>query len=469
MPKPIQLIVKTIEGLFSHKTYLTSIATAGTATLTVKDIGGFAINQILLIGELGAENSELIKTHTATAPTGSTITLVANLIYTHPIDTPITVLIYDQFEISHSTTIAGVKTTLTTTIGSGIVPIPADETSLRYDDSQFTSGYYWIRYKNSFGAGTFSDYYGPIPYIGYDDNTVGKVIKKALKRCHLTNYTTFIDFDFCIDELNECLRYISGKLKRWSKLQEFDYVLGQTARGTNKFLLPTNIAENENDKSIYNVRIGKSLTLKFKRFDQWTDEIMQGTVHTQVRTQAVAGQTTLEIDNSYDFMDAGSVNLYISGTIYTLTYTGITRNATAGVLTGIPATGTGSITVTIPVDTEVWYGESETQPQYFTVYGGYLYTELPSATYQNLNVYIDYNTAPDVVSTEGDVLQTFQFDCCLSYLVWAIQMQQKGKGKRDLADGDYIQFLQKLNDGIRNEMAIHRKQKRPRINGIFYR
>jgi len=79
--------------------------------LTVKDIGGFAINQILLIGELGAENSELIKTHAATAPTGSTVTLAANLVYAHPIDTPITVLIYDQFEISHSVTETGTKTT----------------------------------------------------------------------------------------------------------------------------------------------------------------------------------------------------------------------------------------------------------------------------------------------------------------------------------------------------------------------
>jgi len=467
MPKPIRLISKTIDGLFSHKTYLTSAATAGTATLTVKDISGFAINQILLIGELGAENSELIKTHTATAPTGSTITLVANLVYAHPIDTPITVLIYDQFEISHSVTSTGTKTLLTTTLGSGLVALPADTTSLRYDDSEFTTGYYFIRYKNSI-LSTFSGYIGPIPYEGYDNNTVGKVIKKALKRCHLDDYTDFIDYDFCIDELNECLRFITGKLKAWSKLQQFDYVLGQTARGTYKFALPSDIWENENNKSILNIRIGSEI-LEFKRKTDWEEDIMLGVCHTQVTTQAVAGGITLAIDNSYDFPDSGSINLYISGTIYTLTYTGVTRSATAGVLTGIPASGTGSITVTIPVDTDVWYGESEAKPQYYTVYGGYIYTELPSATYDNLNVYMDYWTVPTTVDTDEDTLDLFRYDCCLHWLIWAINAQQKNKGKRDMQDVDYIQFLQVLSDYIRNEIPAHRRQRIPRVNSITYK
>jgi len=72
-----------------------------------------------------------------------------------------------------------------------------------------------------------------------------------------------IDFPFCVEEINNCLRYISGKLKRWSKLQNFDYVLGQTSRGINEFTLPTDIWETENNKSILNVRIGKNYNLKW--------------------------------------------------------------------------------------------------------------------------------------------------------------------------------------------------------------
>ena len=102
----------------------------------------------------------------------------------------------------------------------------------------------------------------------------------------------------------------------------------------------------------------------------WFDAQMSGVKRTQVTTQATSGQTTLAINNSYDFADSGSVNIYVSGTKYSITYTGVTRSATAGVLTGVPASGTGSISVTIAVDTYVWQDENEGIPTNFTVRNG---------------------------------------------------------------------------------------------------
>ena len=472
LPRPIKLKLPTgIRDFFSYQTTLTASATAGTDSLTVKGIGGFAINQILLIGELGAEDSEIIKTHSSTAPTENTITLASNLQFTHPVYTKITVILYDQVEFSNSSTITGTKTTLTkngpSTITNGLVSITGDSGEVRCDDTDYASGYYWMRYKNSINS-VFSGYIGPEPYDGYEDNTVGKVIKKAMKRCHFEKFTDFIDYDFCLDEINECLRFISGKLKAWSKLQNFDYVLGQTTRGVNKYALPSDIYENENNKSILNVRLGKDIRLTWKNKTDW-EEVMGGVIQTQVRTQATAGSTTLAIDNSYDFPDSGSVNVYISGEIYTLTYTGVTRSATVGVLTGIPASGTGAITVTIPVDTNVWYNESETKPTYYTVYGGYLYTELPQVTYLNKNIYLDYWTVPTRVDSDEDTLDVLRFDCCLHWLVWVINAQQKNKGKRDMNDADFISFLQILNDYIRTEIPLHRRVRKPKINSITYR
>ena len=466
MLKPI---ISNIDDIFSYDTSLVSPATAGANTISVKSIVNFGINQILLIGELGAEDSEIIKTHASTAPTGSTITLASNLLFTHPVYTKITVLLYDQIEYSYSTDLAGIsKTLLTTTIGNGIVAMTGDSKEVRWDDTQFNSGYYWARYKNSI-TGIFTTYTGPIPYAGYDSNTVGNVISKALKRCHIRGYSEFIDYEFCLDEINECLRFISGKLKKWAKLQEFDFVLGQTSRGVYKYLLPSNISENENNKSIFNIHIGKNNSLKFKTITEWNEDVMKGVKRSEVRTQAVAGQTTLEINNSYDFADAGTVNLYISGVIYTLSYTSITRSATAGVLNGIPASGTGAISITIPINTNVWSGEGETKPRFYTIYGGYLYIELPQTLYSNQNLYIDYETTPDVVTSDEDVLDTFRFDAVLHWLVWVINAQQKNKGKRDMQDADYMQFLQNLSDYIRNETMAHGKKNKPKINGITYR
>ena len=464
----IKPIISKIDDIFSYDTSLISPATSGASTISVKSIVNFGVNMVLLIGELGAEDSEIIKTHAATAPTGNTITLASNLQFAHPVFTKITVLLYDQIEYSHSTDTAGtVKTLLTTTLGNGLVAMTGDSKEVRWDDTQYNTGYYWARYKNSITS-VFTTYTGPIPYAGYDSNTVGNVIAKALKRCHIRGYSEFIDYEFCLDEINECLRFMAGKLKKWAKLQKFDYVLGQTDRGVNKFLLPDDISENESNKSIFNLRIGKDIILKFKTITEWNERVMTSAKQTEVRTQAVAGQTTLEINNSYDFASAGTVNVYIAGEIYTISYTGITRSATAGVLTGIPASGTGSISVTIPANTNVWSGETETKPIYYTIYGGYLYTELPQSTYCDLNIYMDYETLPDKVTADEDVLDTFKFDAVLHWLVWAINAQQKNKGKRDLQDADYMQFLQNLSDYIRNESLAHGRKNKPKMNGITY-
>lgn len=458
--------MKTIKApikkeIFSYDTYVTAQATAGVGTLTVKSITNFAVNQVLLIGDLGGEGSEIIKTHATTTPTGTTITLASNLVFTHPIYTKIQVLAYDQVEFSKASTTTGVKTVMATS------NINAASLETIYQDSTATSGYYFYRFKNSITT-TYSDYSDPIPFDGFDFDTVDTAIRYALKRNKLSGYTDIVDFPFCIEEINNCLRYISGKLKRWSKLQNFDYVLGQTARGTNEFTLPTDIWETENNKSILNVRIGKHYNLTWVNKEEW-DEWQYGVLHTQVTTEASAGDTTLEIDNSYDFDDSGTVTVFISGTQYDITYTGVTRSATAGVLTGVPASGTGSITVTIPVDTNVWQGHSEGRPSYYTVFGGKLYIwYLPDATYDNYNVYIDYYTAPTSVDSEGDTLDAFRYEAVKYWLTSAIRDQVKNDGRRNLKDGDYIWANQIISEYIRNEVGAHRKKTWPRQNGIIY-
>ena len=441
-------------------TYLTTAASANDTTLTVKNIAQFAIKQILLIGDLGDENSEIVNTHTSTSPSGSTITLASALSFAHSVNTKITNLLYNQIEISHSSTETGDKTVLDT------IDIRADRVEMNYDDTTASSGYYWIRFKNS-ASNTYSDYTGPIPYTGLARNTVGSVIARALKRNHQETLTEMLDFDFCIDRINECLDFITGKLKRWSKLQEFDYLLGHTERGVNQFTLPSDIWEDQNNKSILAVRVGAT-DLDFKNKTEW-DEELDGVVQTQITTQAEIGDTTLEIDNSYDFDDSGSVNVYISGTLYNITYTGVTRSATAGILTGVPASGTGSITIQIPVDTNVWQGEEEGSPDYYTVYEGILKTwPLSNASYDNLNVYLDYYTAPTTVDSEDDTLDVFRYDACYYWLTAYIRAQLKSDGELNINDTDYKTALQIIDDYIRTELPAHRRKIYPRSNDISY-
>jgi len=61
-------------------TFLSADASAGGSTLTVKSIIGFSGSKILLVGEWGQEDTEIIKMSSAT---GTTITLASTLTYAH--------------------------------------------------------------------------------------------------------------------------------------------------------------------------------------------------------------------------------------------------------------------------------------------------------------------------------------------------------------------------------------------------
>ena len=99
--------------------------------------------------------------------------------------------------------------------------------------------------------------------------------------------------------------------------------------------MPSDAYDTETSRSLLALRIGDNQNLTYLdplEFDEQMDDVR----FTQVRTQASAAGTTLEIDNSYDFDDSGTVNVYISGTKYSITYTGVTRSSSGGDTDGYP-------------------------------------------------------------------------------------------------------------------------------------
>jgi len=421
------------------KTYLTATMAAGT-TLTVKDIVGFAIGKYVWINPFGA-NSEIVAVHAATAPTGSTITLAATTAFTHASGEEVLYVEFNQIEISHAATIGGSKTVLVT---SGIV---ARERSLRYLDTTQTTGYYFARFKDSVAA-TFGSYSDPVTNGGWAEGTVGRLVDMALEETS-NELGSKITIQSCFRWINSGLTEVKGKLRTWPEHAKSNSVVGQTVRGINTVTMPTDIYDNETNRSIKAIRIGTDGELRYVEPDLF-DTQLSGVAQNTVRTQAVATDTTLEIDNSYDFADSGIVVVYVSGVKYSITYTGVTRSATAGVLTGIPASGDGSITVTIPVDTNVWQGETESEPAFYTVRNGAIeYWPLCGESRDNENIYMDYDTEVAFVNSESDVIDAFRFDIIESYLMWRMWCKADNAGALDRNNGYYAEYKERLNDAIR--------------------
>lgn len=437
----------------AYQTSLSSSATAAGSTLTVYSISNIAINNILLIGEFGQEGSEIIKTHSATAPTGTTITLLSALTKSHPKDTKVYVIPYDQVEFSHATTTTGTKTVLTTS------DVDEEGTETKYEDTTYSSGYYFTRFINSISS-NYSTYSDPIPYDDFGTNTVAYMIRTAMDETN-KDYSSTLTYGMLIEEINSCLRYIRGKLKTWSDCQEFNYQLTQMDRGEYKFALPSTYYDKNSNRSMLQVRWGTDTALSYKDKIEF-DEEFEDVAYSQVYTECTAGATSLVLDSTDDFPETGTLTAYVSNTAYSITYSANDQSTNTLTIT--------ALAVTLPVDTNIWYGESEGTPRHYSVWDGYLYVwPLCGSANYGKNITLDYYTDIVEVNSDGDEITLAKHDMVRHWLKWQIRNITERNSQPDMRDGDWLLFNSLLADALRRESSGQKRKLAPKVNGISYR
>jgi len=441
------------------KSYLSASVSALGTTLTLQDNSGLANGDWIRIGSPGTERGEAVRINGAVTR-GTSLTSTA-VVFDHPTGSEVEKIDFDQVRIYGNSTNSSSGATLIATLN-----FQWDASYTTYVNSGTEYSYYLAVGYNSNSAAE-SDAYsdGVLRTTGWVENAVGSLVESALQAAKAERGNRLTDQWF-FREINDCMRHITGKLKRFSFLQVFDYVLGTANLGAYSFAMPSDIEDKNSIKSVLGVRVGTGTDLEYRDKKEW-EKLLVDVAHTQVRTQAVSGDTTLEIDNSYDFSDSGSVDVYVSGTKYTLTYTGVTRSATAGVLTGIPASGTGSISVTVAVDIDVWQNQTESRPTYFTVYDGNLYLyPLVDSAHDNSNVYLDYYSSKTSVDSYGDTIETARYDLLKHWLAWKIRSLNNNDGELSLTDGDYLFFKDNLADLIRREVSGQKGKWKYRRSGL---
>ncbi len=160
-----------------EKTYLTvNVAAAGT-TLTVKavDNTAWADNDWVLVGEIGNPNAEILQINGAVSD-GTSLTVdnagSGGARFAHAVDEPVYRLDFNQIQYARATTEDGSKTVLAT---NEVMP---EDFQSRYDDQSNTTGYAFVRFKNSFTGG-FSAYSDAIPYGGQTQSSLTRMIEKV--------------------------------------------------------------------------------------------------------------------------------------------------------------------------------------------------------------------------------------------------------------------------------------------------
>ena len=403
--QPVKIPISPL--LLDNVSTVTTVDIAsGSSTLTVKNIGGFAVNQILLLDTVGNQGSEIIKTHASTVPSGNTITLASNTLYPHSSSTKVTIINFDQVEISTAATTAGSKSVLTT------ATLVANALETLYNDTVTSSGYYFARFKNSITS-AFSPYSDAAPLTGYTMLSARSIIDRALADINkvvngtLTDEYGFMQIDNC---QMECLK----QYKRWSFMQSFDTVIGTTSTGNWKVTLPANCDDQNTTKSIYTFRIGREYEMQWVDKEQWND-IIEGIAYTTLASNINVSDATITLTDSTDFDDAGSALIGAN------TYSYTANNRSTGVLT-LSAVSTN--TNTAGQDAFLFTGFG--YPVYWTTYGGTLYHYPPiGASYNNRDYRLDYYKSLTQIQHDSDTIVLPDPVVVQYYLSWKFLLRQQ--------------------------------------------
>lgn len=158
-----------------EKSYLSSPYSAGATSVAVKNADRFALNDRIMVGEMGEEKTEIV-TVTAGATDGSTLT-VGGTVFAHEADTPIYRLRFDQVKFYRATSLTGTYSVISTQ------NLDVDNANLStiYDDTTGLSTYFYkLSSYNSISTveSALSD---PIAGGGYRRNQVGYIIDEFLR------------------------------------------------------------------------------------------------------------------------------------------------------------------------------------------------------------------------------------------------------------------------------------------------
>lgn len=458
-PRIIEILGSTIR--IAHpdirnniRTALTTGVAAAGASLTVQDNNGFANADVFIIGEIGDSETES-GTVNNTVTRGTSLSIATTLKFSHSIDTPVTKINETKITIYGAATDGGTLTAIKGTATAVNIEWNKQFTEYTLITTDTAYNYYVVKF---YDGTTESSASGYMPATGVASNMVEYWIQQALTltNTRLSDKIHREDLIKWADDAQSAISQFTFQDPRSGEMRQSDWDF-ETYEDTTSLT----ITENENQynlesltpdpkyldshKAIIDVRIGDKQPLTRIEIKDY-DNYMADKARTQLSVAASAGDTTLTVDSNAEFASSGTLLL---GTDQ-VTYTG--KSGTTG-FTGIPASGTGSITATRAIDSPVWQGVTAGLPEKYTVFAGSIYLNLPpSDAWENYPLKVRYfkklASLTDTTSTT-DVNFTHVFQYYLASVI------EERKGAPDRALKWMNQFRQSiLENALSNIVPI---------------
>ena len=420
-------------------TFLSSDLTAGASVFGFQSSLGMvslttSSGQIMMFGELGQEKTEVIKIATTNSSTGSNIggtsaTVSTSFRFDHPQDTKITIIDWDRFEVQTAATVSGTKSTLMA-YPEALQP---DQLQAVYRDTTQTSGFYFVRFNTTIDS-TNSDWSDPIPFGGFDDNTVFSIKQRALESVHEK-----VDGEIISDEfLNRTLWELRREYHQMPGKRPFRYRfnadIGNVLTGSFYIDLPKDVEKPYTAENVFGVRVGANDNMSYIDKKEWDFYYIDKPHSTLDVAYTVDVSTSVWLANGRDF--SASATIGVEGTTIGLSRITGSQNSFTVITHGDWSVSKGS---------DAFENVSLGLPDEFTVIqniGGsaFVYFNRPFETaYVNQNIYADYYATVVELQTDYDALDEPAYDMFVYGLAAKIK-KRKNPELNLLTDSDYLLY-----------------------------
>lgn len=425
------------------RAYLRNSISAGATAMTVSDNNGFADDDFFIIGVPGEETTEACDVNGAVTR-GQSITATNTLAFSHEMNAPVTKIFERSITLYGAPTDGGALVAIRATTGAVNIQWNKPYTEIPLITTDTVYAYYVAKF---YDGTTQSDASAYVPSSGYSNNSVGQVVQDAIDMADVKMDSDLFKKEklirFVNDAQNEILSYKyqdprTGNYitKDWSfELADDDItvVANKTSYAFGNSTELTYVPKNGySEKSIISVKFRDEKPMEqYKDIREW-EEDTYNLKETTIGSIGVVGAVTLTVADNTDLSDTGSVVVNEN----TITYTGKTGTTT---LTGVPASGTGSIDYAHAVGAIVYQGGvSPYSPTKYTVYAQELKLNVPfKYDYEGFKFHIKYLKKLNALSKYSDTI-VIPFAFIMQYFVaYKIELV---KGNTDQADYYYKKF-----------------------------
>lgn len=440
-----------------QRTYLDADVSSGVSSISANGLN-FVIGQYMLIGQPGALKSEIIQIHASTPPTATTITLATATSFAHSRGDVVRFIPYNQITPEHSSD--GVSYT-----ADSAIPIRADSTETYLQRLSDGSGYFYRFHFNN--GSSYSQYSDPIPAVGYADNTIGNIKRRALREIGESLGDLFNDQDLN-DWLQQGRRQLDQmpQILRWTFRTKFNAIVGQCISGNWTVTAPTDLRDRNTYKNILGITFGRQnrpcIYQDRVRFNQNYLNVARSTLNGVV----AGGATSIVLSSTHDFDDSGSISVAggAVGTLHSnLTYAA--NNRSTNTLTGVTGVPGGGYATGLTVwQNANFFG----LPTAYTIDSGSIQFDVPF--YDQLdgrNIVMDYYTTIPPISTDSQAFDEPFYDLYVPWLKWKIKYKKaNGKIDRD-SDPDYRDWMEGVSKVIGQETNGQRVHMVPDVEGFL--